>query len=166
MYVLDATEQVTIGECKNCRIVVGPTSGSVFVLDCTDCVLSIAAKQIRLRDCVRCELRVFVPNKEALIIEVSTELQVGPWDITYPELPAQMALAKLDGKPNHWCVGEGSSCGGGTGRRTRCAPRTRLSHAAPTTTTTTTLARALFRVCVFVSHLDTTTAPVCHRAPL
>ena len=36
--VLDSIEQANIAECKNCRIVVGPTSGSVFLIDCVDCV--------------------------------------------------------------------------------------------------------------------------------
>ena len=86
IYVLDSCEQVSISECKNCRIVVAPVSGSIFLIDCVDCVCSIAAKQIRLRNCQRCELRNWTPNSQALIIEVSTELTVGPWDISYPEL--------------------------------------------------------------------------------
>ena len=44
--------------------------------------VSVAAKQVRLRDCERCEIRSFVPNKEGLIIEASRSLTIGEWDET------------------------------------------------------------------------------------
>ena len=37
IFILDNTEQVQISECKNCRVVVGPCIGSVFLLECTGC---------------------------------------------------------------------------------------------------------------------------------
>ena len=54
-------EQVQISDCKNCRVIVGPCAGSVFFMDCTGCRITAAAKQIRVRDCVDCELRTFAP---------------------------------------------------------------------------------------------------------
>ena len=103
LYILDACEQVQIAECKNCRCVVAPTSGSVFLMDCENCVFSIAAKQIRLRDCKNCELRVFVPNRDGLIVETSENNTIAQWDITYPELSAQFTLSKIDEKAkNMW----------------------------------------------------------------
>ena len=103
IYILDACEQVSVAECTRCRVVVAPTSGSVFLIDMVDCVISVAAKQIRLRNCQRCELRVFVPSREGLIIEVCSDLTIGAWELSYPELSAQFALSKIDDKAtNHW----------------------------------------------------------------
>ena len=42
-------EQVQIAECRNCRVVVGPCVGSVFLLDSVGCTFSIAAKQAARR---------------------------------------------------------------------------------------------------------------------
>ena len=84
-------------------MVIGPVSGSVFLIELTDCIVSVAAKQIRLRDCQRCELRVFCPNKERLIIETSDSLTIGAWDVEYPELGAQCASSGFSlGGPNYW----------------------------------------------------------------
>lgn len=92
-----------VADCVDCRVVVAPVSGSVFVLDCTRCVLSIAAKQIRLRNVTDCELRVFVPNPEGLIFEASTRVTVGPWEVSYEELASQYVMAGMDHeKENHW----------------------------------------------------------------
>ena len=103
IYVLDACSQVSIAECKNCRIVLGPVSGSVFLIELTDCVISVAAKQIRLRNCERCEIRALMPNREGLIIEASDNLTIGAWEIAYPELPGQCALSGFDySGPNYW----------------------------------------------------------------
>ena len=86
------------------RVVVAPVSGSLFLIDCTDCVISAAAKQIRLRNCQRCELRVYVPSSQGLIIEVSTDLTVGEWDVSYDGLDAQFELAGYarHASTNYW----------------------------------------------------------------
>ena len=63
----------------------------------------MAAKQLRLRNVLRSEVRVFVDQPEAFIVEASDRLKVGKWEVSYPELPAQFALAGVDpAGPNHW----------------------------------------------------------------
>ena len=94
IYVLDPTERVQISECKNCRIVVGPCVGSLMLFDCTDCTVTIAAKQIRLRDCFDCELRVFAPSSESVVIETCKRLNIGGWDVAYAGLAAHFATAR------------------------------------------------------------------------
>ena len=67
------------------------------------CTFSVAAKQLRLRNVLRSEVRVFVDQPEAFIVEASDRLKVGKWEVSYPELPAQFALAGVDpAGPNHW----------------------------------------------------------------
>ena len=94
IYVLDPTERVQISECKNCRIVVGPCVGSLMLFDCTDCTVAIAASQVRLRDCFDCELRVFAPSSESVVIETCKRLTIGGWDVAYPGLSAHFATAR------------------------------------------------------------------------
>ena len=103
LYVLDATEQAQLSECKGCRIVIAPVNGSAFLIECVDCIISVAARQIRLRDCVNCELRVWAPSDTALIIETCDHLSLGEWELEYDGLEEQFGLARIDAtKPNYW----------------------------------------------------------------
>ena len=104
IYVLDPCEQVQISECINCRIVIGPCVGSAVIFDCVDCTIAVAAKQTRLRDCTGCELRTFAPTSECVVIETSSNLRFGAWDICYPGLASQFRFSKwlkID-RTNYW----------------------------------------------------------------
>jgi len=102
IFILDTTEQVQIAECVDCRVVVGPCVGSVFLLDCSRCTISVAAKQIRLRDMKDCELRIFAPTHECAVVETSSGLAFRSWDVAYPGLTAQFAAARWDPSVNYW----------------------------------------------------------------
>ena len=93
IYLLDVTSQVQISDCHNCRIIVGPCSGSVFLMDSTNCRVAVAAKQLRLRDCRDCSLRIFAPTSESAVVETSKDLTFGCWQVAYPELGAQFERA-------------------------------------------------------------------------
>ena len=77
IYILDVCAQVQIDDCIDCRVVVAPCTGSVFLRDCVGCTFSVAAKQLRLRNVLRSEVRVFVDQPEAFIVEASDRLKVG-----------------------------------------------------------------------------------------
>ena len=102
LYVLDVCEQVQVSECARCRMIIAPTGGSVFLIECVDCVISVAAKQIRLRDCQRCELRVFAPQPAALIIETSSDISVmdgsssATWNPVMLELSLNLIYAVVE----------------------------------------------------------------------
>ena len=51
--ICDHSSQVLIDGLDDCRVLIGPTEGSVFVRDCSDCVFTIATKQLRVRNCVQ-----------------------------------------------------------------------------------------------------------------
>lgn len=51
MLVMDGIDSAQIDDCRNCRIFLGPASGSVFVRDCDRCAIVCACHQFRLRDC-------------------------------------------------------------------------------------------------------------------
>lgn len=91
-----------ISECTNCRVVVGPCVGSVFLLECVGCTFSIAAKQLRLRDVSESELRVFSPTADAVVVESSSKLRMRAWDVCYAGLASQFAAAGWHGIDNQW----------------------------------------------------------------
>lgn len=95
--------RVQISDCVDCRIIVGPCTGSVFLLDCTGCTISVAAKQLRLRDCTHCTLRTYAPTSESVVIETCHDLRFGAWDVAYAGLSAQFAaIPDWDVKRNFW----------------------------------------------------------------
>jgi protein XRP2 len=47
--VLDHVEQVTIDDCDDCEIVIGPAESSVFVRDCKNCTFHVMCQQLRTR---------------------------------------------------------------------------------------------------------------------
>ena len=103
IFVLDVTSQVQVDECNDCRMVIGPVSGSVFIRDCKGCTISVAARQVRLRNVEDCELRVYVPAPGAFIVETSANLHVRAWDVTYPHMEDQFQVARFpDMQNDHW----------------------------------------------------------------
>jgi hypothetical protein len=103
IYILDPCDQVQIADCVDCRVVVGPCVGSLFLMDSKNCTFAVAAKQVRLRDVVDSELRVFAPTSECLVLEASKGLRIGPWDVAYPGLAAQFASSGwAPGSVNFW----------------------------------------------------------------
>ena len=81
----------------------GPCSGSVFLMDSTNCRVAVAAKQLRLRDCRDCSLHIFAPTSESAVVETSKDLTFGCWQVAYPELGAQFAAAGWGASmTNHW----------------------------------------------------------------
>ena len=91
IYILDPCERVQISECTDCRIVVAPCVGSLMLFDCKRCTMTVASKQVRLRDCHDCDLRVFAAAHECVVIETSKNLRIGAWDVAYKGLAAQFA---------------------------------------------------------------------------
>lgn len=54
---------------------------SVFVRECSDCVFTIACKQLRTRDCHNCTF--FLYSKTEPVIELSDGLVVAPFNAAY-----------------------------------------------------------------------------------
>jgi Tubulin binding cofactor C len=80
--------------------VIGPVEGSVFVRDCKRCRLAVACAQLRLRDCLACDLLLRCRTRP--VIEASGELRIGCWAHPYSGLAGQMAAAGLSPWHNFW----------------------------------------------------------------
>ncbi|KAL7686733.1 putative cyclase-associated protein CAP/septum formation inhibitor MinC [Plasmopara halstedii] len=98
--LLDHINQVQIDHLSNCRVFVGPSSESVFVRNCTNCVFTIACKQLRTRDCSDCSIYLYSLTDP--IIETSQEMTFAPFNGAYCGIERNFADARLEPTNNHW----------------------------------------------------------------
>lgn len=85
--LLDYIEQLTVDNLNNCSIVVGPTSGSVFIRDCKNCLFITYSQQFRMRGCEDCTILYLVTTQP--IIESSARLKFGRQGLFYDDLPSK-----------------------------------------------------------------------------
>ncbi|KAJ8350864.1 hypothetical protein SKAU_G00259940 [Synaphobranchus kaupii] len=100
IFILDHSATVTIDDCINCRVVLGPVKGSVFFRDCKDVKCVVACQQFRTRDCKKME--VFLCCATQPIIESSTGMKFGCFQYYYPELAGHFKDAGLSVFNNNW----------------------------------------------------------------
>ena len=98
--MFDWANTVTIDDCKNCKIFIGAVKTSVFMRDCTNCVLVASCGQLRLRDCVKVDMFLCVNSQP--IIEASSGVVVGCLQYSYHALPAHMEGAGVTPWNNYW----------------------------------------------------------------
>ncbi|XP_065829487.1 protein XRP2-like [Oscarella lobularis] len=100
IYLFDHIASLTIDDCVNCRIVIGPVKGSVFFRDCKDITCLVACQQFRTRDCKK--MRVFLHCSTKPIIESSTGMQFGCYQANYPKLEDHFSAAGISLFENNW----------------------------------------------------------------
>ncbi|KNC52110.1 uncharacterized protein AMSG_00937 [Thecamonas trahens ATCC 50062] len=93
LYVLDHTATVSIDECTDCRIVLGPCASSVFVRSCARVVVVVACQQFRLRDTTASTIALHAGTKP--IIEDAKAISLAPYPLAYPGIDAHFAAAGL-----------------------------------------------------------------------
>ena len=78
----------------------GPSCESVFIRDCSNCVITVACKQLRTRDCVDCVFYLYSLTDP--IIETSTRCQFAPFNGAYKGIADHFRKAHLEADNNHW----------------------------------------------------------------
>jgi len=99
--VMDHSDQVLVDSIKSCKILIGPSSASVFVRNAVDCELFIACKQFRCRDCKNCTVSLY--SKTEPVVETSSMMKFYPYSAFYPFQSEHFAKAELIPEHNHWC---------------------------------------------------------------
>merc|ERR1719382_1695382 len=94
VYVCDISAQIFVDYCKRCLLLLGPCESSIFVRDCEDCVIWIAAQQLRTNNCHRCTFYLY--SKTEPIIETSNQLSFAPWAARYPGCTSHFAAANFN----------------------------------------------------------------------
>lgn len=59
IFLLDNCTSVQIDACVNCRILVGPCQASLFLRNCSQCVVICAVQQFRSRDCADVDVYLY-----------------------------------------------------------------------------------------------------------
>ncbi|OQS02296.1 hypothetical protein THRCLA_05318 [Thraustotheca clavata] len=98
--LLDHCDQVQVDNLVNCRVFIGPSSNSVFIRNCTNCVFTVACKQLRTRDCSQCH--IFLYSLTDPIIETSNQMIFAPFNGAYHGLRQHFTNAGLEPENNHW----------------------------------------------------------------
>jgi len=100
--LFDHLDSVNMDACKNCKLVVGPCSGAIFIRECEDCEIVAACQQFRTRDCHRCDLALFAQSRP--IVESSKDMRFGCYDFSYAGLREHFAASNLTPWTNHWSL--------------------------------------------------------------
>lgn len=98
--LLDHCDQVQIDDVTNSKIIIGASSGSIFVRNCKNCTFTIACKQFRARDCENCAFYLYCKTEP--VIETSKDMRFGPYNGAYPGHMTDMLHADLDPLINKW----------------------------------------------------------------
>ena len=118
--LLDNNAQVTIDECFDCRIFVGPCEASVFVRDSKRLDLIVACHQFRTRTCVDITALLHCTSQPS--VEDTKHARLGCFSFFYNDLTPQLLRAKLSPFNNNW--------------RAATTRRDRIRGAAPAATRT------------------------------
>jgi len=91
---------VHITAIRDCVILCGPTSGSVFVDDCQNSILVVACHQLRVHHTSSTSFYLHVTSRA--IIEDCSSVQFAPYNWTYTCLDEDFRKAGLDHMRNNW----------------------------------------------------------------
>lgn len=85
---------------RDCVILCGPVSTSVFAEYCTDCKFALACQQLRVHSSHACDIYLHVTSKA--IIEDSRDIRVAKYNYVYANLSRDFEASTLDARANNW----------------------------------------------------------------
>jgi len=91
---------VHITSVRDCTVLCGPTSGSVFVDDCEKSIIVVACHQLRVHRTSSTSFYLHVTSRA--IIEDCSLVQFAPYNWTYAHLDEDFDSAGLDHSRNNW----------------------------------------------------------------
>jgi hypothetical protein len=98
--LLDWSETVQVDRVSRSRIFIAASCESVFLRNLDDCVVTVACKQLRMRDCRN--VTVYLYAKTDPIVEASGGIVFAPFNGACAGLRAAFSSASLDPRYNHW----------------------------------------------------------------
>lgn len=87
-------------ELKNCLVLCGPVSRSIFADFCEKCTFALSCQQLRLHSSSSCDVYMFVTSRA--IIEDCKDIRVAPNTYTYDGQGDDLCESGLDGSVNNW----------------------------------------------------------------
>ena len=73
-----------VDDCINCKLILGPCDGSIFIRTSKNCSISVIAKQLRFRDCDNMNIYTYCPSDP--VIETSKRMNFAPFNAFFPKL--------------------------------------------------------------------------------
>jgi len=106
VFLLDRVGALHCHGLHHCEVLVGAVASSALLYDCCGCVVTLAAKQLRLHDSREVLLHLHTLSKP--VIERSSRILFAPYDLSYTDLDEHWAEAAL-GQPatSHGQEGDG-----------------------------------------------------------
>eukprot|EP01060_Flectonema_neradi_P037022 TRINITY_DN733_c0_g1_i3.p1 TRINITY_DN733_c0_g1~~TRINITY_DN733_c0_g1_i3.p1 ORF type:complete len:1644 (+),score=370.88 TRINITY_DN733_c0_g1_i3:51-4934(+) len=98
--VLGMCDSYMVDDCENCEFVLGPCKNSMFFRNCTNLCVTIACRQVRLRDVKDSEF--FVHTETDPCVESSSGVILRPFNMRLPENIAAFKDANLTPEENRF----------------------------------------------------------------
>lgn len=95
-----APSAIQVFNVKNCHILSGPVSGSVFIRSCNKSVFVLACQQLRVHNTLDSDFYIHVTSKA--IIEDCSGVKFSPYNWIYNGLDEDYAVSGLDKSRNNW----------------------------------------------------------------
>ncbi|CAH0561036.1 unnamed protein product [Brassicogethes aeneus] len=98
--LLGTPSTLHLNHIKDCTILSGPVSTSIFIENCENSNLSIACQQLRLHSSKN--VTIFLHVTSRAIMEDCTDIIFGPYNFHYQDKESDFAHAGLDLNINNW----------------------------------------------------------------
>ena len=87
-------------KARSCTVLCGPVTTSVFLDDCSECVLAVACQQLRVH--TTRDTRIFLQVTSRAIVEDCSGIQFAPYTWSYPGIDQDFEGSGLDRSKNNW----------------------------------------------------------------
>ena len=94
------TGSIFLRRLTNCKVLIKPVDGSVFVQDCKDCVFVAAARQFRIHDTTSTSFYIYCSSEP--IIEACSSVGFAPYNWTFEKKDDILASTSLRQTKNMW----------------------------------------------------------------
>ncbi|XP_014507515.1 tubulin-folding cofactor C [Vigna radiata var. radiata] len=98
--IIGSVRALFVHRLKNCRVYVGPVTGSVLIEEAEGCVFVMASHQIRIHSARKSDFYLRVRSKP--IIEDSNGVRFAPYCLSYPGIEEDLRGAGLDTETGNW----------------------------------------------------------------
>lgn len=89
-----------LSKARRCTLLCGPVSTSVFLDDCSECVLAVACQQLRVH--TTRDTRIFLQVTCRAIVEDCHGIRFAPYTWSYPGIDRDFESSGLDRSKNNW----------------------------------------------------------------
>jgi protein XRP2 len=100
VYILDHSTYLSVSQCTDCQIFVGPVGGIALFTDVVGGKACVAAQEFQAKRCTNVEFGLYSAQKPQ--ISGSNGLSFKTWTGAYPKLGQHFRAANLDPASNQW----------------------------------------------------------------